>query len=122
MIYVMTHFRGWLQNGSLALLVVMAAPLFGQGRQAPAPAQTQTPATTPGGRGGRGGVAGPGPAVGGEADETPVVTHHSIQANGKTLAYTATAGLMPLKDSSGETEAHIFYVAYTLRSEERRVG
>jgi carboxypeptidase C (cathepsin A) len=113
MIYFMTHFRGRLQNGSLALLVVMAAPLFGQGRQA----QTQTPATpatTPGGRGGRGGVAGPGPAVGGDADETPVVTHHSIQANGKTLAYTATAALMPLKDSSGETEAHIFYVAYTL--------
>src|ERR1017187_2626542 len=113
MIYFMTHFRGRLQNGSLALLLVMAAPLFGQGRQA----QTQTPATpatTPGGRGGRGGVAGPGPAVGGDADETPVVTHHSIQANGKTLAYTATAALMPLKDSSGETEAHIFYVAYTL--------
>src|ERR1035441_61224 len=144
MIYVMTHFRGWLQVGSMALLVVTAAPLFGQGRQAPAQTQTPaTPATTPGGRGGRGGVAGPGPAGGGDADETPVgrhhsiqdhgqhlaytepagggdadetpvVTHHSIQANGKTLAYTATAALMPLKDSSGETEAHIFYVAYTL--------
>src|ERR1035437_7772027 len=115
MIYVMTHFRGWLQVGSMALLVLTAAPLFGQGRQAPAQTQTPaTPAATPGGRGGRGGVAGPGPAVGGEADETPVVTHHSIQANGKTLAYTATAALMPLKDSSGETEAHIFYVAYTL--------
>ena len=47
-------------------------------------------------------------------DETPVVTHHSIQINGKTLEYTATAAQMPLKDSSGETEAHIFYVAYTL--------
>ena len=79
----------------MALLVVTAAPLFGQGRQAPAQTQTPaTPATTPGGRGGRGGVAGPGPAVGGDADETPVVTHHSIQANGKTLAYTATAALM----------------------------
>ena len=115
MIYFMTLFRGWLPVGSLALLVVMAAPLFGQGRQAQTPTQTPaTPATTPGGRGGRGGVAGPGPAVGGEVDETPVVTHHSIQVNGKTLAYTATAAQMPLKDSSGETEAHIFYVAYTL--------
>src|SRR5664280_839776 len=115
MIYVMTHFRGWLQVGSMALMVVTAAALVGQGRQGPAQTQTPaTPATTPGGRGGRGGVAGPGPAVGGDADETPVVTHHSIQANGKTLAYTATAALMPLKDSSGETEAHIFYVAYTL--------
>src|SRR5437588_8174333 len=66
------------------------------------------------GRGGRGGVAGPGPAVGGTIDETPVVTKHSIQLNGKTLNYTATAAQMPLKDASGETEAHIFYVAYTL--------
>ena len=47
-------------------------------------------------------------------DETPVVTKHSIQVNGKTLNYTATAAQMPLKDASGETEAHIFYVAYTL--------
>ena len=43
-----------------------------------------------------------------------MVTHHSIQLNAKTLNYTATVAQMPLKDSSGETEAHIFYVAYTL--------
>jgi carboxypeptidase C (cathepsin A) len=112
MITLMALFRGWLQAGSLALLVATAAGLFGQGRQV----QTQVPqipATTPGGRG-RGGVSGPGPAVGGEVDETPVVTTHSIQVDGKTLNYTATAGQMPLKDSAGETEAHIFYVAYTL--------
>src|SRR3954469_13945990 len=66
------------------------------------------------GRGARGGVAAPGPAVGGDVDEAPVVTRHSIQVNGKTLNYTATAAQMPLKDASGETEAHIFYVAYTL--------
>ena len=114
MITLMTHFRGWLQAGSLALMVMTAAPVFGQ---AQAPAQTQTPsspAATPGGRGGRGGVPGPGPAVGGDVDEALVVTHHSIQVNGKTLNYTATAAQMPLKDSAGETEAHIFYVAYTL--------
>src|ERR1035441_7669533 len=90
MIYVWTHFRGCLQVGSMALLVVTAAPLFGQGRQAPAQTQTPaTPATTPGGRGGRGGVAGPGPAGGGEGDETPGGTHHSIQGKGKTLGHTA---------------------------------
>src|SRR6516162_9247710 len=97
--------------GMIALLGAMALGAWGQGRQAQqAPA---TPATAPG-RGGRGGVPGPGPAVGGDVDETPVVTHHSIQVNGKTLNYTATAAQMPLKDSAGETEAHIFYVAYTL--------
>lgn len=30
------------------------------------------------------------------------------------LAYTATAGMLPLKDEFGETEAGIFFVAYTL--------
>src|SRR5437899_3049641 len=77
---------------------------------------TPAPATpTPGGRSGRGGgIAGPGPAVGGTVDETPSVTHHSINLDGKTLNYTATAAQMPLKDASGETEAHIFYMAYTL--------
>ncbi len=57
---------------------------------------------------------GPGPAIGGEIDETPVVTKHSINVGGKTLNYTATVAQMPLKDAAGETEAHIFYMAYTL--------
>ncbi len=47
-------------------------------------------------------------------DETPVVTHHSITVRGKTLNYTATVAQMPLKNPEGETEAHIFYMAYTL--------
>jgi carboxypeptidase C (cathepsin A) len=59
-------------------------------------------------------VAGPGPAVGGEVDETPVITHHSVSVQGKTINYTATVAQMPLKNASGETEAHIFYMAYTL--------
>src|SRR5229473_4796722 len=97
------------RTAALALALLSLAPLsYAQGR-----AQTQTPTPTPAGRG-RGGVPGPGPAVGGDVDETPVVTKHSIQLNGKTLSYTATAAQMPLKDVSGETEAHIFYVAYTL--------
>jgi len=108
MIEYMMHFRG-----VVLLLLGMSAvlDLNAQGRAS----QNQTPQaqTTPAGRG-RGGVAGPGPAVGGEIDETPSVTKHSIQLNGKTLNYTATAAQMPLKDASGETEARIFYVAYTL--------
>jgi carboxypeptidase C (cathepsin A) len=47
-------------------------------------------------------------------DENLLVTHHSITVRGKTLNYTATVGQMPLKNPSGETEAHIFYMAYTL--------
>jgi len=89
-------------------------------RQLPSPSAPVTaespsnrPAPTPT-RTGRGGVAGPGPAVGGEIDETPVVTHHTITVRGRTMNYTATVAQMPLKDSAGETEAHIFYMAYTL--------
>ena len=97
-----------------ALLAFPPSQTRAQGRAA----QTTTtpaapePAQTPAGRG-RGGVAGPGPAVGGDVDETPVVTHHSITADGKPLNYTATVAQMPLKSPSGDTEAHIFYVAYT---------
>ena len=43
-----------------------------------------------------------------------MVTHHSINLDGKPLNYTATVAQMPLKTPSGETEAHIFYMAYTL--------
>ena len=44
----------------------------------------------------------------------PVVTKHRIEVNGKPLAYTATAGLMPINNEQGEAEARIFYIAYTL--------
>ncbi len=46
-------------------------------------------------------------------DEEPVITHHHISLDGKELKYTATAGLMPIKDAKGETEARIFFIAYT---------
>src|SRR5437879_8192788 len=47
-------------------------------------------------------------------EEPPVVTHHEIRAGGKTLRYTATVGMMPIKNRDGETEARIFFMAYTL--------
>jgi carboxypeptidase C (cathepsin A) len=101
----------------LALAALEAPYAVAQGRAAQSSATSaQTPpvpSQAPGGRG-RGGIAGPGPAIGGDVDETPVVTHHSITVDGKTLNYTATAAQMPLKNGSGETEAHIFYMAYTL--------
>ncbi len=101
----------------LLSLLALHPEASAQGRQAQAqaPAATApTPAAAPAGRGARGGVAGPGPAIGGEIDETPVVTHHSVTVQGKTINYTATVAQMPLKDAAGETEAHIFYMAYTL--------
>jgi carboxypeptidase C (cathepsin A) len=106
----------------LLLLIALQSGVAQQGRpaaaaQTPAAAPAATPAApaaVPAGRGGRGGISGPGPAVGGDVDETPVITHHTITVGGKTLNYTATVAQMPLKTASGETEAHIFYMAYTL--------
>ncbi len=42
-------------------------------------------------------------------------TKHSIRAGGRQLNYTVTTGFMPLHNAqTGETEAKIFYMAYTL--------
>lgn len=48
------------------------------------------------------------------AVEALSITHHSITLGGRTLDYTATAGLMPLKDETGKLDASIFFIAYTL--------
>ena len=46
--------------------------------------------------------------------EATSVTQHETTIEGKTLAYTATAGRLHLKDDKGEPRAGIFYVATTL--------
>lgn len=46
--------------------------------------------------------------------EPPIETQHQIKVGGKTLKYTATTGMMPLKDENGDHQANIFYTAYTL--------
>ncbi|MGB9103972.1 MAG: peptidase S10, partial [Terriglobales bacterium] len=48
-------------------------------------------------------------------EEKPVVTHHQMSVGGKPLHYTATVGMMPIKnEQTNKVEAHMFYVAYTL--------
>jgi carboxypeptidase C (cathepsin A) len=47
-------------------------------------------------------------------EEPPVVTKHEIRIAGKTLRYTATVGMMPIRNRDGETEARMFFMAYTL--------
>src|SRR5947207_7385152 len=103
----------------LSLALFGQAPDQGQGRrqggqqtpgQQPTPV-TQTTTTQPGAQTGqRPPQERPSPVP----EETPVVTHHSINVGGKELRYTATVGMMPLKNRDGETEARIFFMAYTL--------
>ena len=54
-------------------------------------------------------------AESGEIHKAPevVTTQHTIEIDGKTIAYTARAGKLALKDKEGEATAEIFFVAYT---------
>src|SRR5262245_52966795 len=47
------------------------------------------------------------------AERAPIATHHQVNAGGRSIKYTATAGRMPIKDQAGTTEAQVFFVAYT---------
>ena len=53
-------------------------------------------------------------------DEPLVVTNHEIKLNGKALAYKASTGMMPIKNSVGEAEAGLFFVAYTVEGTPNR--
>ncbi len=95
----------------LPLIALLSLPQAArpQGRPAPEPRRSEEAA-----------AAKANPAEGKEEDkkdekeEPPIVTHHELRVGGKVLKYTATAGLMPLRNEAGDLEAHIFYVAYTL--------
>jgi carboxypeptidase C (cathepsin A) len=103
-----------------AILLCFAVLSFGQEegqvrRQPPAQQPTPSPQTlaSPAGSSApqpRGPQERPSPSV----EEPPVVTHHEIRVGGRSLRYTATVGMMPLKNREGETEARIFFMAYTL--------
>ena len=65
----------------------------------------------------------PAPAIAAQAkpqgtpqpEEPPIVTKHSVTAGGRVLNYTVTTGYMPIKNvQTGDTDARIFYMAYTL--------
>src|SRR6202140_897694 len=42
------------------------------------------------------------------AEVPPVITHHQVALNGKTLSYMATAGRLPTKRDAGKIEAEMF--------------
>ncbi|MFN2531812.1 MAG: peptidase S10 [Pyrinomonadaceae bacterium] len=53
-------------------------------------------------------------------EEPPVVTRHEIKVGGATLHYTATCGLMPIKNRDGDVEARMFFTSYTVDRPEGR--
>jgi carboxypeptidase C (cathepsin A) len=113
----------------LTLCLSAAAPALTLARQQPpgstpqeatpaqTPAPTQTPVApqgTPPRTAGATPTPTPGERDAAMTDGPPSVTKHEIRVGGRTLRYTATTGVMPLKSAAGETEARLFYMAYTL--------
>ncbi|MBK8150389.1 MAG: peptidase S10 [Acidobacteria bacterium] len=48
-------------------------------------------------------------------EEVPEIRKHSLLINGRALNYTTTTGFMPIRNpQTGETEARLFFIAYTL--------
>jgi carboxypeptidase C (cathepsin A) len=96
-----------------ASILLFIALLFqgggGQGRQGGFPGQqpTPTPSTTQSAQGNQ-------PRAQPSPEEPPVVTKHEIRVGGATLKYTATAGMMPIKNREGEVEARIFFTSYVV--------
>jgi carboxypeptidase C (cathepsin A) len=71
----------------------------------PAPTAQPSPSQSPQSR--------PSPAT--EPEQPPVVSRHTVRVGGRVLNYTTTTGFMPIRNAvSGDTEARLFYVAYTL--------
>jgi carboxypeptidase C (cathepsin A) len=48
--------------------------------------------------------------------EAAVRTKHSVSIGGRSVAYTATAGTLIIRDDKGQPQASVFYVAYTVDS------
>src|SRR4051812_28816990 len=58
---------------------------------------------------------GPLPAQTTTQRDTIVVTHHQITVGGRTLRYTATAGLLAIANNeAGDVHGRMFFIAYTL--------
>lgn len=73
------------------------------------PSPGASPSASPSVQGRRSGEPSPTPV-----EEPLVITRHEMKAGGKTLRYTAAAGMMPIRNREGETEARMFFVSYTL--------
>lgn len=98
----------------LASILLLFALLFqGGGGQGRGNFQNQQPQPTPSANQGQGGAQ-QRPQTAPTPEEPPVVTKHSITVGGKTISYTAIAGMMPIKNREGEVEARMFFTSYSL--------
>ncbi|MGH9838166.1 MAG: S10 family peptidase [Blastocatellia bacterium] len=91
-------------TGLLIVLLSFIQIAFSQSQQRP---QTPPPATTA--------PASPAPTPTPVPDEPPIITKHEMRLGDRALKYSVTTGMMPIKNGqTGETEARMFFMAYTL--------
>jgi carboxypeptidase C (cathepsin A) len=89
---------------SFALFLAFTRPLIAQPPQRQPPPPAPPPA-----------AAAPATPPAPVPDEPPIVTKHEIKLGERTLKYTVTTGMMPIKNGqTGETEVRMFFMAYTL--------
>jgi len=95
--------RYWHYGLAVAACIALAAPALAQ-EHSDHPAKPEAAAEARQQQQQRGGVLSLLPA--------DAVTEHTVETRGRKIAYTATAGTLPIIDQSGERKAAVFYVAY----------
>jgi carboxypeptidase C (cathepsin A) len=93
---------------TLAMLLLVAAPAWAQGRggapQAPATPADSTPRVE----------------TAGAAEEKISQTPHTLRLDGRDIKYTATTGTLPIRLDNGQVAARMFFVAYTRDGEDAK--
>lgn len=96
-----------LERTVCSVLSLFAAAVFASAQPATPPRPQAPPMNTPP-------AAAPTPTPIPVPDEPPVVTKHEITLGNRVIKYTVTTGMMPIKNQqTGETEARMFFMAYT---------
>lgn len=81
-------------------LSIFASTALGLFAQQPGPRPAETPRSA---------------AATQQTEGPPVTAKHNVRIGGRQISYTTTTGFMPIKNgATGEVEARIFYIAYTM--------
>ncbi len=106
---------------ALAALVMPLTPAFaqrgggtGRGRASGPPQGAQPTDSVLSGRRGGGNEGASGRDIAALAEAPPVTTHHTMNLHGQSIAYTASAGMLPMRDRQTDViEGGMYFVAYT---------
>jgi carboxypeptidase C (cathepsin A) len=101
------HLRPLLSAAAVSLLV--AGPLAAQRPAVPG----GRPGGRPGGARSEAADSAAADSAGVPAVEKVSTTHHTATIDGRSIAYTARAGTMVLREESGKPKATVFYIAYS---------